>query len=220
MSQKTIGWDAGTPPTSHIVRRFSLYTISIIVLAALLPLLANIGSAAAFKENGLVEWLQIAALLGSAFVFLRASKTVYTVNFAFVVLASFAAFAATRELDAIIDPLVPVLGWKVAYAFILFAGFLYYQNKREVSRQVREVVASNGFFLLWAGFTIAIPFAQLVGNTAFLQAVMAEDYSRDYRRIIEELGELMGYGLILIGSIELTINRCEQQRFQSLWGRH
>ena len=179
----------------------------------MLPLLAEFKSAAAFKENGLVEWLQIAALVGTAFVFARAARTTYVGNLAFVILASFATFATTRELDAIIDPLLPVLGWKAGYAFVLFAGYLYYQNKRVVSQQVRELVATNGFLLLWAGFIIAIPFAQLVGNTAFLQAVMADDYSRDYRRIIEELGELMGYGIILIGSIEVTINRRSQERF-------
>ena len=76
---------------------------------------------------------------------------------------------------------------------------------------MRQCFESNGFFLLWAGFIIAIPVAQLVGNGAFLQAIMNDDYSRDYRRIIEEIGELMGYGLILVGSIELAIKTADSK---------
>jgi len=52
---------------------------------------------------------------------------------------------------------------------------------------------------------VAFPFAQLVGHGAFMQVIMGDDYSRDYRHMIEEIGELMGYGLLLIGSFELIM---------------
>jgi len=40
---------------------------------------------------------------------------------------------------------------------------------------------------------------------AFLQLVMGDDYNRDYKRVIEETLETMGYILILIGSFESVL---------------
>jgi len=39
---------------------------------------------------------------------------------------------------------------------------------------------------------VAFPFAQLVGHGAFMQVIMGDDYSRDYRRMIEEIGGANG----------------------------
>jgi len=80
-----------------------------------------------------------------------------------------------------------------------------YSNAQTLKRQIMRLPHSRAFSLLWAGFIIAVPFAQLVGHGAFLQIVMGDDYSRNYPRIIEELGEFMGYVLLLIGGFELIL---------------
>ena len=76
--------------------------------------------------------------------------------------------------------------------------------------QLAEFVAHRAFVLFWAGFIVAVPYAQLVGHAAFLESLMGDDYQRDYKRVIEELGEMLGYLLILLGSIEalLQAGRC------------
>ena len=39
---------------------------------------------------------------------------------------------------------------------------------------------------------------------------MGDDYLRDYKRVIEELCELLGYMLILAGSIEAILQEKEE----------
>ena len=213
MKREIVDWNARADLRKPLFGRLLVYTILILLFAAALPWMARVEDAAAFRENGLVEWLQLGLLVSIASIFARESRFSYRLHRAYIVLACLAAFAAVREMNGFLDLLVPFVGWKIAYVFIIYAALIYHWNRRFVSRQMRELVESNGFFLLWAGFIIAIPFAQLVGNTAFLQAIMADDYSRNYRRIIEELGELMGYGLIFIGSIELTNYRSRNRLF-------
>jgi len=60
---------------------------------------------------------------------------------------------------------------------------------------------------MWCGFVIAVPFAQMVGHGEFLMEVMGDDYVPHYKRVIEELGELVGYIIMLVGVAELVPDR-------------
>ena len=191
--------------TTATAKRFVVYTFVILLLAASLPWIAQYRDAAVFKENGAIEWAQLGILLAVSLTFLRAAVLSSERRELFIVLASFAAFAGAREMDAIIDGLIPVVGWKAGYLFIVYAGVTWQRSKDRFAPQLKYCLDSKAFSMLWVGFIVAIPFAQLVGNGAFLQAIMDDDYSRDYRRVIEELGELMGYSLLLIGSFELSL---------------
>lgn len=186
--------------------RFSIYTVGILLLAVALPWLAHYREAVAFKENGAVEWLQLVFLVAVTAMFFREAAISPRFRHVFVILACVSAFAGIREMDAILDVVIPWIGWKAGYVCIVFAGVVGYTNQDVLQPQIKHFLNSRAFSLLWAGFIVAIPFAQLVGNGAFLQAIMSDDYSRDYRRMIEEIGELMGYGLLLIGSRELILH--------------
>lgn len=187
------------------VTRYSIYTVGIILIAIALPWLAQYRDAAAFKENGAVEWLQLGFLLAIATMYFREKTLCPQFRHLSVVLGCVSAFAAVREMDANLDVIIPWLGWKVGYLLIIYAGLVGYRNKDVFLPQLINFLNARAFSLLWAGFIVAIPFAQLVGNGAFIQAIMTDDYSRDYSRMIEEIGELMGYGLLLIGSRELIL---------------
>ena len=191
--------------TAAMAWRFSLYTFGFLLLAASLPWVAQYGGAAAFKENGAIEWLQLGFLVAISMMFLREAFLSPRFHQVFVLLACVPAAAGVREMDADLDRIIPWLGWKIGYAFILYAGFVGYANRQILGPQVTRCLKSRAFALLWAGFMVAFPFAQLVGHGAFMQAIMGDDYSRDYKRMIEEIGELMGYGLLLIGSFELIL---------------
>ena len=187
------------------VLRFSFYTFGILLLAKLLPWVAQYGDAAVFMENGALEWLQLGLLVTTSILFLREAFITPRYHHVFVLLACVSAFAAVREMDANLDRLVPWIGWKIGYLIILYAAIVTYSNAQTLKRQIMRLPHSRAFSLLWAGFIIAVPFAQLVGHGAFLQIVMGDDYSRNYPRIIEELGEFMGYVLLLIGGFELIL---------------
>lgn len=194
------------------VIRFSFYTFGILLLAALLPWAARYREATAFMENGLLEWLQFGLLVTVSILFLRAAFLAPHYHHVFVLLTCLSAFAAVREMDAYLDTSVPWIGWKIGYLIILYAAIITYSSAQTLKQQIMRFPDSRAFLLLWAGFIIAVPFAQLVGHGAFLQTVMGDDYSREYPRIIEELGEFMGYLLILIGGFELTLRLSADRR--------
>jgi len=76
----------------------------------------------------------------------------------------------------------------------------------KLKRQIAHFLPSPAFTMLWAGFVVAVPVAQLLGHGSFLKSLMGDDYIRSYKRVIEECGELIGYMLLLAGSVESVIN--------------
>jgi len=72
-----------------------------------------------------------------------------------------------------------------------------------------QFLATHSVVVLWAGFLIAVPLGQLVGHGDFLQTLMGDDYLRDYKRVLEETFEVMGYILMLAGTVEAAVElRC------------
>jgi hypothetical protein len=194
-----------TESLSATILRFFLYSLAILVIMLSLPTLIESGGIGTVKENGPIEWLQFGLLVATCLVFIGESFRNRCFRNLFLVMAAVCAFAAVRELDSIMLQLVPRFGYKVGFIFI--AGALIYvcATARECRAQCVRFVPTRSFAILWAGFVVAVPFAQLIGHGSFLQIVMGDDYNRDYKRLIEELGELMGYILLLIGSIESRV---------------
>ena len=83
------------------------------------------------------------------------------------------------------------------------------KSKNNLQIQIEQFIRTRSFALLWCGFIVAVPYAQLVGHGNFLELLMGDDYMRDYKRVIEELGELLGYLLIMVGSLEAVLQRKE-----------
>jgi hypothetical protein len=190
--------------TAGKIIRYSVYTVGILLLMFSLSWLAQQRGAAGFKENGPIEWAQLIMIVFMGLIFLRESFVTRRLREIFIILACFLAFVAIREMDSYLDR-VPWVSWKYGYALILYAGLVGYSNFQSLKIQVAHFINFRAFLLLWAGFIIAMPFAQLIGNGDFLQAIVATDYSRDYKRVIEEVGELMGYLLMFIGSVEVIL---------------
>ena len=165
--------------------------------------IAEGGGAAAFKEAGAIEWAQLSMVLIMGLLFLRESFVTGSLRELFIIFACLLLFVSIRELDFVLDD-IPGVSWKYAYVLVVYAVYVGYSRFASFKEQVARFTRFGAFPLLWAGFIIAIPFAQLVGNGDFLRALV-EDYSRDYKRVIEEVGELMGYLLMLLGSIEAVI---------------
>lgn len=130
------------------------------------------GDIAFFKENGPIEWFQFSLLLGATAVFLAGTLLVQAFNPLLAVLACVSAFAAARELDSVLDDVVPVLGWSVAFVFLLAAGTLAYRTRGRLADQVPVFLSSRAFVMLRAGFVVAVPFARLIGDARFLQSLM------------------------------------------------
>ncbi len=111
--------DASTAAFNESIRatvvRFSFYTFGILLLATLLPWVAQYRDAAVFKENGAIDWLQLGLLVTTSIVFLREAFVTPRYHHVFILLACVSAFAGVREMDANLDRLIPWIGWKIGY---------------------------------------------------------------------------------------------------------
>jgi len=189
-----------------IATRFAAYTIVMFFVKASLIILLQDGDITIFKENGPVEWLQFGLLFGASSLFLSGSSVIPAFRENLLLLASLSGFATVRELDTLLDALIPWIGWKIGFAIILYAVWLAFANRNKLRWQISHFLSSPAFAVLWAGFILAVPVAQLLGHGSFLESFMADDYNRFYKRVIEESVELAGYLLIAAGSIESILS--------------
>jgi hypothetical protein len=113
---------------------------------------------------------------------------------------------AIRELDLFLDRIVADNFWQVPVAIIAALLIVYtYRHRRRFNAAWRRLWPSAGLALLYAGALIEFVFAQLVGHEPLWQAIAGDGYQRIVKVALEELIELMGYYLWVIGTIEYTI---------------
>ncbi|MBM4030894.1 MAG: hypothetical protein FJ291_03815 [Planctomycetes bacterium] len=182
--------------------RFVVYTLVAFGFTRSLSYVTRHDGTAAFAENGPIEWLQFSILLATSATFLAGCRAAPAFRAMWLILACGPAFAAGREMDKVLDSWLPVVGWKVAWAFPVAAVVVAYRNRGPLRRQAGQFMGSRAVAMLWAGFVIAVPIAQLIGHRPFLRAVMGASYTHNYRRLIEEASELVGYLVLLAGAIE------------------
>lgn len=212
MNKNTFPFDVVSEFVLPKVLRFITYTLMITLFTASLPMLVSYDHNLFFLENGPLEWGQFALLVGSSTIFLTASRSVSAFRELFLVLASLSAFAAIRELDGLFDKWRSFGGWKVGFVLIFYAAYLIYAHRVSFSRQLAQFLPTSAFAVLWGGFIMALPVAQLIGHGLFFQALMGEDYQRIFKRVIEECVEFVGYLILLAGSIE---SRLQMKKLQA-----
>lgn len=182
--------------------RFAGYTLVIIGFALWLPRIIDHAGVSFFYEDGPLEWVQFALLAGAGAMCAAAACAAPHFRTLAVVLASVSAFAAVRELDSLLDRVIPWIGWKIGFVLLLYAAGAAYGNRRRLLRQFARFLDCRAFAVLWAGAIIALPLAQLIGHGPFLQQLMGEHYFPAYKRVIEESAELVGYFILFAGSVE------------------
>lgn len=187
-----------------ITARYLVYTSVIVAILAALPQLARTQIVPVFRENGPLEWLQL-GLLAVAFGLLAVAAACRRQSRALLaILAAGVLVAAIRELDWVWSSLaLPRKAPAIVGAAVFLAVIV--RMRRALLPQLSRFVGSRGFALLWMGAVIVGAFAQIVGSEAFLEALVGSEFERDYRRVVEETGELFGCGVLLIGSVETAL---------------
>jgi hypothetical protein len=189
-----------------VICRYALYTLLLGCSAALLPqLVGRFGINGFFAERGPVEIAQVLLLVAMIFLYLAFARTYPCWCELSYILAMLSAFALLRELDFALDHTIPIVGWKIAGILPLVIAILLYRKWSGICLQITEFTRTRAFSLLWAGLMTVMIIAQLLGTTSLFQAMMGDAYNRIYKRIIEESGELMGYLILLFGTIEYGV---------------
>jgi hypothetical protein len=115
----------------------------------------------------------------------------------------FALIAIIRELDYFFDRMVADNFWQVLMAVVAALLIVYtYRHRRRFRVAWLRLWPSPGLTLLFAGATIQFSFGLFISHEPFWEAIMGDGYQRVVKMAVEEMIELMGYFLWLIGTIE------------------
>lgn len=196
----------------NTLARYLIYTA--IIFSAMLALPAIVGrwGAHPFYENGAIEWLQFLVLFCTVAIFLNGARQHAPSRVLLLVISGPPALAATRELDSLLDRLLPVIGWKFGYLFLLGAILLGICHFKTLWSQSMSFITTPAFVFLWIGFVIAIPLAQLLGHRPIFRLLIESGDIRGLKRIVEESLELMGYLVLLFGAVETMVHLSRKHR--------
>lgn len=191
-----------------LVLRFSLYFLLILLGAGSIGRFIQAYGTRFFSEYGMLEWLHFGMLALTALLFLRLYFSDLQLRGLHIAMFAVAAVASARELDGLLDDLLPWGGWQlVAGSLLAVGGMLAVRDRGSLRDGLQWLIGQYSFALMWAGFVVAVPFVQFVGHKPFLRLLLPEQHVYDLRRYIEETGEWLGFLLILIAAIEIAICR-------------
>ncbi len=203
--------DSVTMPGSGkrwLLVRLCLYLGVVWIGVGSLGLLIERGGFTVLGEGGLVEWCQFLELMLSTLVFLALSYADAEMRGLHIVLCALTAGAGARELDGLLDDLLPHGGWQAVTLPVLLLGVvLAVRYRGSFRRGVDWLLGHYVSILLWAAAVVAGPFAQLTGHRPFLRLFLPEQHVHAVKRYVEEPGEWLGYLLILFAAIEIAICR-------------
>lgn len=110
---------------------------------------------------------------------------------------------AIRELDYFLDRFVADNFWQVVLGVVMALIIAYtWRQWRRFRVAWLRLWPSPGLTLLFAGATINLAFVHVIGHEALWMAILGDDYQRVVKMAVEELVELSGYYLWMIGTIE------------------
>lgn len=156
-----------------------------------------------FGEDSILEFLQVAALFATAAMAFFAGRLAPSRAPLSSLLIAAATIAFTREFDFALDRHLFDGAWQtVVFLTAALAITHTWQCKATLKPAIYDFINRPSFGLMASGFFTVFIFSRLLGRKVLWQAIMGEGYMRVVKNTVEESTELLGYSLILIGSIE------------------
>lgn len=152
-------------------------------------------------EAGVTETVQAVLLLVSALLFARKAQRNPEARGFLVLVAGFFLVMLIRELDYYLD--VIVHGFWVYPALLVTAAAIGYAVKAKGTTQ-SPIVAfghSQQGAIICVGLVIVLIFSRLFGTGSFWAHILQDGYLLLAKTIVQEGLELLGYGIILFGSV-------------------
>ena len=156
-----------------------------------------------YAENGLVENMQFAFLVAACLVFFVQAFVRRERRTVLFFLSGLCALGACREMDRVLDELIPVLSWKVGILFVIAPIVFALMRRGEAMDCLARFLCSRSFTMLCGAFTVVLVLAQLIGHKPYLKAVFVDmEHFGTIKEMVEESIETIGYVMILLASIE------------------
>ncbi len=155
------------------------------------------------SEFSLLEGLHNAALIVCAAIFGWVAARDRLRRPLGIACASVFLVGLVRECDFQLDLYAADNVWQVIAALIIAVSGVYLaRHRRRLVSGWQRSWPSAGLAIVIAGCLILVPVAQALGQKELWQATLGESYSVAAVIAFEELAELGGYLLLLVGSIE------------------
>lgn len=161
---------------------------------------------ARFSERGFTELAQTSLLATASALLLYVMLGLRQLRLVALLMFGFLFASLIREQDALLDSRVFNGAWQLLVSLtVLPILFVVIRQRRRFAAEFASYANSLSFGLFAAGFLTTYVFSRLYGRGDFWQAILQENYLRDFKSAAEEVVELFGYALLLIAVIEFVL---------------
>jgi hypothetical protein len=159
-----------------------------------------------FMESTFTEWTQQLCLFILAAIFAHCAYHYLQFRCLSILLAGMATIGLVREFNNFFKANVFDGAWQmVVFTVAIITSYFIWKNRQGFWSAFDQFRQSFSFGLMMAGFLITFIFSRLYGRHEFWITLMEDRYFRSVKNASEESIELLGYGLMLIASIEFFI---------------
>jgi len=149
-----------------------------------------------------MEWAQVIVLLIVISLMTFTGKIDKTHNSTGRLISGFFLMALIREFDAVLDSIFDGLWQILVFLVLIFIVVEIIRKMESIKQSLNTFFRSTSFGFFSSGFLVTFVFSRLYGRGLFWESVMGEGYVRAVKNVSEESIELLGYTLILFGTIE------------------
>ena len=187
-----------------ILVRFLVYGGALLAIAKIIE---SDMTKQSIKENSLVEISQELIVLFTAIVAGVTGFRYAQIRTAAYVFAAIAVVSLIRELDGFLETHLFEYAWQLfAFCVVLPTLWFVFRNLSRFVSQISHLSNTFAFGLLFSGTLVVHVFSRLLGRAVIWEALMTEEkYIRSVKDVAEEGIELLGYTIILMGTIELFL---------------
>ncbi len=195
--------------TLNTTMRMVVYFFVLIAVMLGIWKLTDIWGPDTFDENGIIENAQCVILAAAFILFGVMAWKNKSYRLILTGLMSLCILGICREQDAWFDMYLPLVSWQIGYFPIVFTMLYDVEHFKHFKKQLIDFLQTPGFSLMFCAMVMIIPGAQCIGHRPLIEAVVPGESGiavHILRRMIEESGEIIGYVLILLAAIELSLN--------------
>ena len=190
----------------HFLQLLKLFLLPLVIvgtLSSLIPVIIKTDILVlknSMGETSITEFLQQLLLLVAVVVFYINAKVDPKGRAFWILVAGFFGCMFLRELDHYMDAIVH--GFWFYPTIILAIGTIYYglKHSEHMVSTAQEFKQGNAYLYIFIGLVIVLIFSRVFGTGSLWEGLMADNYDRLYKTIIQESLELFGYLFIFIGA--------------------
>lgn len=190
----------------HFLQLLKLFLLPLVTIGALTALIPVIMKADililknSMGETSITEFLQQIILLFVVVVFYLNAKVDEKGRAFWILVAGFFGCMFLRELDHYMDMIVHGFWFYPTLALAIGTVIYSVKHSENLVSTAISFKQGNAYLYIFIGLVMVMVFSRVFGTGSLWEELMAENYDRLYKTIIQESLELLGYLFIFIGT--------------------